>query len=556
MQGQLIAKKKYLYGRLSKEDELQGDSNSIINQRNILTRYAEENGFRGCEFIYDDGYSGADFERPAFKKMIEEVEAEQVDTIIVKDMSRFGRDYLKVGFYTEMLFVEKGVRFIAINDNVDSAQGENDFVPMMNLFNEWFVRNTSKKIRAVKQAKGKAGGRLTGYPIYGYRKDPADKEVWLIDPESAEIVKRVYQMFVSGFNASQIANTLTEERVLCPSAYKEINGINKAAKACQDPRHWNASTISKMLDAREYIGDTINFKTYTKSYKDKRSRLNPIENQMIFENTHSAIIDREMWEIVRKMRTHKHRPPRRGNVGLFTAIAYCADCDKKLYFQTREVFNKDKTKSRIEELYSCSTYRTRTQYQKKNGQGCTAHYIREEVLAQLVLEELRELLRFVYKNETQFVKNVMAQSAIEQARGLTAKKAGAQKIQKRINELDMLIERIYEDNVNGKITDERFAKLSAKYETEQAELTSKGKVLVTEIAEIESKGANVGEFLKKVRKYTTEIDRLTPAIVREFVDRVIVHQLTSRRKDGVQKIEIIYNNIGVVPCLDVMKEGA
>jgi len=555
MQGQLITKKNYLYGRLSKEDEQQGDSNSIINQRNILTKYAEENGFKHHEFIYDDGYSGADFERPAFKKMIEEVESGNVATVIVKDMSRFGRDYLKVGFFTEMLFVEKDVRFIAINDNVDNAQGENDFVPMMNLFNEWFVRNTSKKIRAVKQAKGKAGEKLTGFPKYGYRKDPVSPKDWIIDPESAEVVKRVFQMFVSGINAAQIAQKLTQERILCPSAYKEINGINKAPQKCKEPCHWHTTTIHKMLDTREYIGDTVNFKTYTKSYKDKTPKANPIENQMIFENTHPAIIDLSTWELVRKLREHKHRPTRHGNVGLFTGLAYCADCQEKLYYHTRELFNKAKDKSRLDGAYSCSTYRKQTQYQRQNGTGCTAHHIREEVLEQLVLEELRELLKFVVKNETKFAKLVMAQSAKEQIKIMATKKQTAQKIHNRINELDTLIERSYEDNVIGKLTDERFTKLSAKYETEQAELTNKLTALADEIAELESKTANVGKFMEKVRKYTTEIDKLTPAITREFVDRIIVHEATSPRKNRVQKIEIVYNNIGVVPCLD-MKVGA
>lgn len=362
MQAQSTNKKIYLYGRLSKEDELQGDSNSIINQRNILTKYAEENGLKNYEFIYDDGYSGADFERPSFKKMIEEVEAGNVSLIAVKDLSRFGRDYLKVGFYTEMLFVEKDVRFIAINDNVDNAKGENDFVPMMNLFNEWFVRNTSKKIREVKQAKGKAGEKMTVYPKYGYRKYPDDKK----------------------------------------------------------PHFWHTTTIHKMLDTREYIGD--------------------------------------IWEIVRKMREHKHRPTRHGNVGLFTGIAYCADCNEKLYFHTREIFNKGRTKSRFDGLYSCSTYRKQTQYQRNTEQGCTAHYIRENVLEQLVLVELRELLKFVGRNETEFAKMVMDKSEKEHTKLLTAKKAETQKIKSRICELDKLIERIYEDNVSGKITDKRFAK--------------------------------------------------------------------------------------------------
>ncbi|MCL2774937.1 MAG: recombinase family protein [Oscillospiraceae bacterium] len=318
-------KKVYLYGRLSHEDELQGDSNSIINQRRILEKYAEDNGFSNYEFICDDGYSGIEFEnRPAFMKMIEEIESGNVSTVIVKDMSRFGRDYLKVGFYTEILFKDKNVRFIAVNDGVDSANGANEFTAIRNVFNEWFVASTSKKIRAVWQAKGRSGERLAVLPPYGYRKDPDNPKKLIMDDESAEVVRSIYRMYVDGQNAQQIALKLTAEHLLIPSAYKHSKGYISQPRQCKDPYIWNKSTIHKLLDAPEYIGRTTNFKTYSKSYKDSRSLVNAPENQMIFENTHPAVIDIETWEIVRKMRQHKRRKSRYGNPGLFSGIAYCA----------------------------------------------------------------------------------------------------------------------------------------------------------------------------------------------------------------------------------------
>lgn len=534
----------YLYGRLSHEDELQGDSNSIINQRKILTRYAEDNGFTPYEFIYDDGFSGADFERPAFARMMEDVEAGKVSTVIVKDMSRFGRDYLKVGFYTEILFAEKDVRLIAVNDNVDTEHGENDFTPMMNIFNEWYVRSTSKKIRAVWQAKGKSGERLAVIPPYGYRKDPDDSKQLVIDEESAAVVRRIFRLSVEGHGPAQIARTLNAEHLLNPSAYKYERGILSKARHCKDPYFWNTTTVHKILDAPEYLGETINFKTWSKSYKDNRPRLNPPEKQLVFENTHPAIIDPETWEIVRRMREHKRRTPRYGNPGLFSGVAYCADCGSKLYFYTRAIYNKAKTQVRYEGSYSCSEYRKDVQYLQE-GRECTAHYIQESQLEQLVLEELRELLKFVSQNEKRFVRLVMDKSRQEQSKETAAKKRAAEKNRRRIAEIDTLIERLYMDNVSGKVPDERYLKMSAKFESEQAELTQALAALETEIAADEDQAINVDRFLEMVRRYT-EIEKLTPAIVHEFIEKIIVHEPEQARGDRRQKIEIIYNNIGAV----------
>lgn len=537
-------KKVYLYGRLSHEDELAGDSNSIINQRKILTKYAEENGFTPYEFIYDDGFSGADFERPSFSRMIEDVEAGNVSTIIVKDMSRFGRDYLKVGFYTEILFSEKDVRLIAVNDNIDTERGENDLAPMMNLFNEWYVRSTSKKIRAVWQAKGKSGERLAVIPPYGYRKDENDPKQLVIDEESAAVVRRIFRLSVEGNGPAQIARLLNGEHVLNPSAYKYERGILQKARPCKDPYFWNTTTVHKILDAPEYLGQTVNFKTYSKSYKDSRSRPNAPENQLVFEDTHPAIIDMETWEIVRSMRQHKRRAPRYGNPGLFSGVAYCSDCGSKLYFHTRAIKNKWGT--RHEGSYSCSEYRKGVQYQE--SRKCTCHFIRESQLEQLVLEELRDLLRYISKHEKQFVRVVMDRNAQEYKRETAAKKRAAEKHRRRIAELDTLIERLYVDNVSGKVTDERYEKLSAKFESEQAGLIQAVDALETEIAEEENQAVNMDRFLSLVRRYTV-IEKLTPAIVHEFISRIIVYEPEQARGDRRQKVEIIYNNIGAVDRL-------
>lgn len=536
----------YLYGRLSHEDELQGDSNSIINQRKILTKYADDNGFTPYQFVYDDGFSGTDFQRPAFSKMMEDVEAGKVATVIVKDMSRFGRDYLKVGFYTEVVFAEKDVRLIAVNDNVDTERGENDFTPMMNLFNEWYVRNTSKKIRAVWQAKGKSGERLAVIPPYGYRKDPENSKKLIIDEESAAIVRRIFRLSVEGYGPAQIARQLNGEHLLSPSAYKYEHGILSKPRPCKDPYFWHTTTIHKILDAPEYLGETINFKTWSKSYKDSHSRMNPPEKRLVFEHTQPAIIDPGTWEIVRRMRANKRRAPRHGNAGLFSGVAYCSDCGSKLYFNTHERWNKAKTKVRYEGAYSCSKYRKGHQYQYPGDKDCcTCHYITEPILEQIVLADLRELLQFVSRNEKRFVRLVMDKSRQEQSKETAVKKRAAEKHRRRIAEIDTLIERLYEDNVLGKVPDERYAKMSAKFEEEQAGLKQALAALETEIAKQEKQAVNVDSFLALVRR-TTEIEKLTPAIVHEFIEKIIVYEPEQARGDRRQRVEIIYNNIGAV----------
>ena len=539
------SKKIYLYGRLSNEDANKGDSYSIENQRKILTKYAEDNGFKNYEFVYDDGYSGGDWERPAFCKMIEEVENGLVSTIIVKDLSRFGRGYLKVGFYQEILFPQLDVRLISIQENLDSHDGENDFTPMINFFNEYYLKSTSQKIRAVQQSKGKSGQRMAVIPIYGYRKDPDNPKQLIVDDESAAVVRKIFQLSVDGHGPAQIARMMNEARLLNPSAYKYETGIMSKQRPMKDPYFWNTTTIHKILDAPEYLGHTVNFKTVSNSYKDNKSRPNAPENMMTFENTHPAIISEETWEIVRKMREHKRRSPRYGEPGLFSGVAYCADCGNKLYFHTQQIHNKARTESYLKGSYSCSVYRKATQYHHDNGQGCTAHYIAENSLEQLVLEELRELLSFAGRHEKQFVRLVMDRSTQEQQRDISVKRRALDKHRKRIEELDTLIERLYEDNVIGKVPDERYEKMSSKFEAEQSGLKEAASVLEKELALLESEAVNVDKFLSVVRKYT-EIEELSAAIVHEFIDRIVIHNPEQARGNRRQKVEIIYNNIGAV----------
>ena len=542
MKRQLNERKVYLYARLSKEDEKHGDSYSIVNQRKILTQYAEENGFKDWQFICDDGFSGGDWERPKFKTMIEEVEQGLVSTIIVKDLSRFGRGYLQSGIYQEILFPKMDVRLISIHENLDSEDGENDFTPMINFFNEWYLKSTSQKIRAVKQNKGKSGERLAVIPIYGYRKASKGSTVLEIDEESAAVVRRIFKMCTEGKGAAEIAKTLMNEGLLNPSAYKYEKGIMTKKRPMKDPHMWNATVIHKILDAPEYLGMTVNFKTWSKSYKDNKSRWNPEEKRLVFENTHPAIIDEGTWAIVRKMRQTKRRAPRYGNVGLFTGLVYCSDCGAKLYYSTRELRTKSAT--RYEGAYSCSEYRKAVQYQE-DGRSCTCHYIRETTLSEIVLNNLRQTLSAVKAYEKEFAQMVMETGEVEQKKDIAAKKRLLSQKRKRIDELDTLFERIYEDNVSQKLSDERFAKMSAKYEQEQQDIRAEIAELEVATTEQESHLGDLNKFLAIVRKYT-DIQELSPALTNEFIDRIIVHEPDKARGNRIQKIEIIYNGVGAV----------
>jgi DNA invertase Pin-like site-specific DNA recombinase len=526
-----------LYCRLSRDDELQGDSNSIVNQKKILNKYAEENGFRDIRFFVDDGISGTTFDRPGFNRMLEEIEAGNVSTVIIKDMSRFGRDYLKVGYYTEVLFPEMNVRFIAISDGVDSTKGDNEFTPFRNIINEWYAKDTSKKIRAVFRAKGQAGEHLCTNPPYGYMKDPDNPKQWIVDEEAAEVVKQIFKLCIAGYGPTQIARQLKESRVLMPSAYWLSKGLNSAAKPPDNPFAWVADTVADILGKKEYLGHTVNFKTYRKSYKSKKKVHNADEDQVVFENTHPAIIDQAQWARVQELRENKRRPTRLGKHNMFSGLLVCADCGAKLYFCTAKNYKPN------QDYFVCSGSR------KNTSDKCASHFIRSVVVEKLVLEHMQKTVRYVKEYEDSLFRLVSEKSTAEQKKELAGKRRAIIQGQNRMEELDRLFKRIYEDNVNGRISDERFEKLSAGYDAEHKDLQYKISAIQAELAEKEKKAIDVDSFLSTVRKYT-DIQELTPTILNEFIEKILVHAPDRSGGKREQKVEICYNCIGVLELSD------
>ena len=521
-----------LYCRLSQDDGNVGDSDSIINQKKILAEYAERNGYTPYQFYIDDGFSGTNFERPQFKQMIEDAKKGTVKRIICKDLSRFGRDYIKVGLYTEFIFPDKDIHFIAVNDDVDSnVQKDNDLAPFKNLFNEWYARDTSKKIKAVKKAKGLAGEHMSCVAPYGYRKNPDNPKEWLIDEESAEVVREIFRLCVDGYGPRRIANILTERKILIPSAYALEKGYAVRNNIPKNPCQWSSTVVMDVLERMDYLGHTVNFKTHRKSYKQKKKIENDKSEWKIFENTHEPIIDKSTFDIVQKIRANRKRPTKMGEMPMFSGILYCADCGKKLSFHRRA--NDPDTKHN----FVCSNYRSDTH-------NCSMHYIRNVVVEQLVLENLREVVSYVKAYEDEFVQMVMDADIKQKSKELAKKKRVLSDKEKRYTQLDGLFQRIYEDNVSGKLSDERFVKLSQGYEAEQKDLQSEIEALRMELSQEEQQSVNVKSFLSTVKKYT-EIPELTSEIVHEFIDRIIVHEADKSSGKRIQEIEIIYNHIGV-----------
>ena len=516
-----------LYARLSQEDALDGESNSIANQKKILLKYAMDNGFPNPTFFIDDGVSGVTFDRPGWNEMIRLSEAGKVKTVIVKDMSRMGRDYLKVGYYTESFFAERDIRYIAINDGVDSEKGDNEFTPFRNLFNDFYARDTSKKIRAVMRAKGNAGEHLCTNPPYGYRKDPADKKKWIVDEEAAEVVKRIFDLCIAGKGPMQIAKVLTADKVLTVKAYY----AKRDGKPMPDNLYrWDFKTIAGILERPEYTGCTVNFKTYSKSHKLKKRLQNAPENQRIFLNTQPAIIEEQVFERVQELRANKRRPTKTGRQGLFSGLLYCADCGEKLYFCTTNSFTPK------QEHYVCSNY-------KSNTGTCSAHFIREETLKLFVLQRIFDVTAMFF-DDIQSFQNMVYQQRFEEAeKAVKRQKKELEQARKRITELDRIFKRIYEDDINGTISHERFLKLSAEYEAEQKELTEFVKVEQAAVDTYEQDRTDFDSFAAVIRKYVG-IRELTPTIVNEFVKKIIVHAPDKSSGHRRQKIEIVWNFIG------------
>lgn len=484
----------------------------------------------------DDGISGTTFNRPGFQQMIADVEAGLVKRVIIKDMSRFGRDYLQVGMYTEIMFPEHDVHFIAVNDGVDSTQGDNEFTPFRNIINEWYAKDTSKKIRAVMKNKGQSGEHLTSNPPYGYMKSPENPKLWIKDEESSQVVYDIGLYVMDGFGPTQIAKKLTERKILTPAAYYESKGIKSPNTKTGSPYAWDSSTVADIMDRwMEYSGHTVNFKTRKKSYKSKKTIVNPPEEWAIFENTHEPIWTEAIADAVRTARQNRRRPTKMGEMGMFSGMMYCADCGSIMYQCRATGFRKD------QEYYLCSGYR-------KGRDVCgSTHSIRTVILEELLLVNIREIVSLASKHKEQFIQMVMDTDLKQRNKELAKKKKMVGDMDKRIAELDGIFKRLYEDNISGKLSDERFRKLSADYESEQHELETQVEILRKEVEVSEGQRANVDKFLSIVNKYT-DIPELTPRILHEFVEKIVVHAATDphSKVKRRQEVDIFYKGIGAL----------
>ena len=524
-----------LYCRLSRDDELQGDSNSIINQKTILQKYADDNGFLNTMFFVDDGYSGTNFDRPDWQRLMALVDEGRISTIIVKDMSRLGRDYLKVGYYTEVLLPDADVRFIAINNGIDSAnQQDSDFTPFLNIINEWYAKDTSKKIRAVLKAKGESGKPLCTNPPYGYLKDPNDKHRWIVDEPAAEVIRKIFRLCVAGRGPSQIATELSRQKIPVPTAHFKEMGIHIPAKVPEDIYAWQSRTVSHILSRMEYLGHTINFKTKKKSYKVRKKVNNNPSEWMIFENTHEAIIDQETFEIVQNIRNSRRRQTPMGEMPVLSGMLYCADCGAKLSQARARGWTHE------QEYFVCATYR------KRKGQ-CSSHRIHNIQVERILLSEINRMLAFIRDRESEFVELLTKNNEKTLNKQLCDCTKEMEQSMQRIAKLDTIIQRLYEDNIEGKISDERFAKMTTTYEQEQKDLEAKVTILQETISKLKGQQLNIDSFLTQVRKYTA-VKELDAEIIRSLVERIDVFQ--SEKIPGMrtkkQTILIHWNFIGAI----------
>ena len=522
-----------LYCRLSQEDMQAGESESIQNQKLILQKYADEHHFFNTRFFVDDGFSGVSFEREGLQAMLHEVEAGNVATVITKDLSRLGRNYLKTGELIEIVFPEYEVRYIAINDGVDTAREDNEFTPLRNWFNEFYARDTSRKIRAVQKAKGERGVPLTVNVPYGYVKDPENPKHWLVDPEAAAIVKRIFSMCMEGRGPTQIANQLWADKVLTPTAYKLSHGRSTNAPAPEDPYRWDKRAVSLILERREYTGCTVNFKTYTNSIWDKKRHLNPVENQAIFPDTHERIIDDDVFEKVQEIRSQRHRMTRTGKSSIFSGMVYCADCGSKMQYGSSN--NRDFS----QDFFDCSLH-------KKNGSKCKGHFIRVKVLEGRVLSHVQRVTDYILRHENYFRKVMEEQLRVESSEKLTVLKKQLARNEKRIVDLKRLFMKIYEDNANGKLSDDRFDMMSQSYDAEQKQLEEESLSIQQEIEVQEQQIENIEKFVQKAHKYV-HIEELTPYALRELVSVIYVDAPDKSSGKRVQHIHIKYDGLGYIP---------
>ena len=529
----------FLYERLSRDDNLEGESYSIGNQKKLLAKVAKEKGYTNLVHFLDDGISGVTMNRPGFVEMICQLEQGKAAAVFVKDLSRLGRNYIEVGRLTEEFFPNYDIRLVAVSDNIDTAEGENELAPIRNLFNEWYARDISKKRRISNKIKGNAGEPM-GQPPYGYIKDPNDPKHWIVDDEAAQVVRRVYSMTLEGFGTEQIAAQLEKDDVLTPRAYWLTKGIKRPGKGKQQPpTKWNSSTITKILSLQEYCGDILNFKTYSKSYKNKKRIDNDRENWVVFQDVHEAIIERAVYEQVQQKRGKiRKRRTNNGEHNMFSGLLVCADCGSNLHFH----FNQGNPEIKY---FNCSNY-------KGNRGTCTStHYVRVDFLEEVVLGEIRRLTKFASLYEDEFVKAVIGHSQQAEQTDRKLKEKELKTLLARDEELDGLFERIYEDNVSGKLSDDRFAKMSRRYEDEQKELAEKIKKLRSEIEKQSSRSMTTDMFIGLVRKYT-RARKLTPRMLNELVEKIEV--FNAEKIDGVweQRLRIHYNCVGTIEIPTVL----
>lgn len=523
----------FIYLRLSRDDNLEGESYSIGNQKKLLTKAAKDLGYTNIVTFIDDGVSGVTMNRPGFNDMMQQLEENRAAALLVKDLSRLGRNYIEVGRLMEEFFPEHDIRLIAVSDNIDTDEGENEMAPIRNLFNEWYARDISKKRRISNKIKGNAGEPL-GQPPYGYIKDPDNPKHWIIEEEAASTVRRIFSMTLDGLGPEQIAAQLERDGVLTPRAYWQQRGVKRPGKGDLDrPTKWGKTTIMQMLSIQEYCGDILNFKTYSKSYKNKKRIDNDRENWLVFKDVHEPIIDRVIWEQIQEKRGKiRKRKPKDGERNIFSGLLVCADCGHNLNYH----FNQGNHDIKY---FNCSNYRG------NRGTCSSTHYIRVDFLEQVVLGEIKRLTKYAVHYEDQFLEAVMGSSQKCAEAEYKRKQKELAAAQARDNELDVLFERIYEDNLSGKLSDERFAKMSQRYEAEQAELAEKMRLLHHEIDKLSSNSVSTDLFLSTVRKYT-RAKKLTPRMLNELINRIEVHQAEKSNGEWVQRLTIHYNCIGAL----------
>ena len=523
-----------LYLRLSRDDELQGESGSIQTQRMMLRQYAAEHGLTVVDEYIDDGWSGTNFERPSFQRMIDDIEDGKINCVVTKDLSRLGRNYILTGQYTEIYFPSKGVRYIAINDNVDTDSSEsNDLMPFKNLFNEWFIRDTSRKIRAVLKAKAERGEWLGTRAPYGYIRNPDTKKLE-VDEEAATIVRRIFAMCASGNGPSQIARILKKEQVLTPTMYAYTKyGMTHTGLDTQRPYHWSGDTVADMLENEIYLGNTVNMKHSSRSYKDKRRVEHPREECMVFENTHPALITREVWDMVQRVRKNKRRLTKMEEQNKYSGLVFCADCGSNM------VLHRAHTMSASYNHFTCRTY-------KKEGEACTGHYIRECVLDEIVLEDLRRVTSAAREHPEKFAAYIGSKQSTELQREIRRQEKELAAMRKRKMELDAIFKKLYEDSVLGRITTGQFQMLSGSYTEEQNRITAGIPQKESEIQRLRETASGTDSFLDKAKRYT-DITELTPELLRLFIEKIVVHEKEVKwSKHAPQTVEIYYNGIGYV----------